>query len=539
MRQLRILWPVLAALACTALLAATQTPPAGPYVPVPVFCYKPAPGPVPASPLCPVVPGNIGPDLKLAPSLGYQGIMDTPYPTDTAGDVETPFDNLSWQTFVALNWTAGKEKRPAAEGLRGEGARVWQGWARVAQVFGNSLVQANCRPDPGEQVFSIASNGNGTPAIRNEEYVQAATGDPAIDVDGNWTLYERRLNGIEIAYLRAPGGHSEWNLTTAKGQAAFDGVKGNVIQFPAAAGNVPTGAMEIKAAWRILDPAKHAANAKRFYATKAMLAVAPDLVNAGAGRHAAICAHVELGLVAMHIIQKNPKTKNVLLPNWFWTSFEHVDNAPLATQACDIALPGNCTIPPNQLQCPVALPATTPNFSYFNTGTQDLATNQPPALPPGAKAFLWNPTPPYAKAYLVVAKNGRAAGTQITRCWQIYKLTQQLNAQWQQKLRAVGSVFANYMLLGTQWGATVEVTNPLTYPAGAVPAFLSNTTLETYLQNYFPAGDKFNTGSCIACHSGANLSTNQAVLSDFSFLPGLVNPVLQATRRTPIKPDKP
>ncbi len=41
-----------------------------------------------------------------------------PDPATAADDVETPFDNLSWQTFVALNWTAGKQNRPAAEGLQ-------------------------------------------------------------------------------------------------------------------------------------------------------------------------------------------------------------------------------------------------------------------------------------------------------------------------------------------------------------------------------------------------------------------------------------
>ena len=83
---------------------------------------------------------------------------------------------------------------------------------------------------------------------------QAATGDPAIDVSGNWTIYERRLNGIEVAYLKAPGGKTSWNLTTQAGQQAFAS-GGGTVNFPSIDQNATTGAIEIKAAWRVLDPA--------------------------------------------------------------------------------------------------------------------------------------------------------------------------------------------------------------------------------------------------------------------------------------------
>jgi hypothetical protein len=540
MRRLHTVTLTFIALAgVAALAAAAPAPTPAPYVPAAVYCYQPQiQGPASVSPLCPTLPGDIGPDQKLTlKGFGYKGISNVPDPATPADDVETPFDNLSWQTFVALNWTAGKQNRPAAEGLQGTGPRVWQTYDRVSQVFGNSIMQANCRPLLGEQVFSIGSNGDGTAAVRNEEYIQAATGDPAIDVNGNWTIYERRLNGIEIAYLRSPGGHAEWNLTTPDGQKAFLAVAGNTANFPAKGdAGAANGAIEVKAAWRILDPVRHAANAKRFYIVRAVLAVSPDLVTSVPGKpRMPICAHVELGLVAMHIIQKNPKTTNALEPEWFWTTFEQVDNAPLATNACDLRKPGppDCKEVPNQLQCPVAVPAGAPDYSYFNARAQDLPTNQPPAKQLGAGAFLWNPVPPYARLYLATARNGLKAGTQISRCWQIYKLTQQLNAQWQQKLRAIGSVFANYMLIGTQWGAAVEAAHPPTFPPGAVPGFLSNSVLETYLQTYFPPGDGFNTGSCISCHGGATF-TGSSVSTNLSFLPGLITPT--GTRRPPIPP---
>ncbi len=77
-------------------------------------------------------------------------------------------------------------------------------------------MQANCHPLLGEQVFSIGSNGDGTAAVRNEEYIQAATGDPAIDVGGNWTIYERRPQRHRDRLSGArPAAMPKWNLDDA------------------------------------------------------------------------------------------------------------------------------------------------------------------------------------------------------------------------------------------------------------------------------------------------------------------------------------
>ncbi|MEJ0026981.1 MAG: hypothetical protein WDN01_13220 [Rhizomicrobium sp.] len=525
MHRLSGLLPLFAALACAALIGAAPAP--STYVPQAQFCHRPATthGPV-INGLCPTIPGNIGPDPLLDQKIAYNGIVGA-HPASPATDVQTPFDNLSWQTFVALNWTRGKENRPAREGLNGKGERVWQGFPRVSQVFGNSKVQANCNVPPGYEVFSIASQGDGQPATRNEEYIQAATGDPAIDVNGNWTLYERRVNGIEIAYLKAPDGKRNWNLTTLAGQFAF-AENNAAVNFPAAGGGRPNGAMEIKAAWRILDPARHVANQKRFYVIRAIIAVAPDLVFRGAKRPAPICAPVDLGLVAMHIIQKNPTTTNDLKPEWFWSTFEQVDNAPLAADACDPASPSTCgTL--GKLACPAGPPLLgAPDYSYFNARYPNLPTNQPPQLLLGGKAFLWNPVQPYAFSYLTPAGGGAKAGTQIARCWKIYAMTEALNTQWRAELRKVGSVFANYMLVGTQWGASTTATPNRQIPTGGVPNFLSNSVVETYLQTLADPNNPFGNGSCISCHSAATL-LNNTTPANLSFLPDLVN-LLQVRR---------
>ena len=55
----------------------------------------------------------------------------------------------------------------------------------------------------------------------NEEYFQASTNLPLIDINGNWTIYERRVNDVEAQYLLAPNGQSSQTLTTMAGQTEF------------------------------------------------------------------------------------------------------------------------------------------------------------------------------------------------------------------------------------------------------------------------------------------------------------------------------
>lgn len=527
MRHLRILLPVAALLA----VIGTAIAQVGVYVPQAQYCFPQAQAIASTSPLCAVIPGGISPDPMLAGTKqGYKGIIGG-LPTGPSSDVESPFDNYSWQTFVGLNWkyTSSGAAPPANVGLSGtSGDRTWQNWSRVSAVFGNSPVQANCQVPQGYELFSMGSNGHGQPTSQNEEYIQAATLKPAIDVLGNFTLYERRVNNVEIAYLKAPGGAAQptWNLTTFAGQQAFAN-GGGKVDFPAT-GATQNGAMEIKAAWRILDPKNHAANVLKYYVVRAVVAVAPDLVNRGPQTIVApICTEVDLGLVAMHIIQKNPDSKNQLLPKWLWTTFEHVDNAPLATNACDITHPAACGML-NQTACPTA--ATGTNWSYYSPRMAAAQTNFPAN---GGSAFHWNGAAPYGKDYLqAVPGSTLKAGSQITRCFQIFKLTQQINQQWQAQLRTIGSVFANYMLIGTQWGASLEPAFPSEGPTDAAPNYLSNSVVETYLQTFFAPKGKagpFTTGSCISCHTAATLTAGQNVSSNFSFLPGLVTPGLVRT----------
>jgi hypothetical protein len=487
------------------------------YVPQAQFCANGS------NALCSIVAAYIGPDPRLKKiGFGYNGVYG-PLPTQASDDLQTPFDNMAWQMFVALNWAANAADQPATSGLKQPGQRIWQTYRKVSALFGDSPVRAACTSALALPVFSIGSDGKGNPMPNNEEYRQASTNRPLIDINGNWTIFERRVNDIEANYLLAPNGQPSQTLTTLAGQANFIQNNPNGVQFTSSS-TTPDGAngsIEIKAAWRIIDRAA-GDDPSRYFTQNVFIAVAGDLVRGG---HP-FCRTAQVGLVGLHILQRNPVDPNnpTLLPKWIWATFEHVDNAPLAALPCNVS--SGCGDPPtkwiNQPSCGAAAPVPSLRYSFFKHYVPPgHGTNVVPLPAKGVNTeYPWNPRPPFAKG-------GTTAATelpQVVRCWEIYPTTAQLNGQWQKALGAVGSVFQNYMLIGTQWGGDVEPPAPPNpVPADAVPGMLSNTTLETYIQNN--TGKDNAPGSCVSCHNFAKLPADGGKMSsNFSFLPNLVDP---------------
>src|SRR6185312_8272291 len=488
------------------------------YVPTAVLCAVLSNNP------CSFVPGYIGPDPLLKKSNGYSGLFGPP-PNSAAKDVQTPFDNMAWQMFVGLNWAASATKQTPAVGLTAAGPRVWQKYRKVSQLFGNSLVTATCTHALALPVFSIGADGHGHTMPNNEEYFQASTNLPLIDINANSAIFERRVNDIEAQYLLAPNGQSSQTLTTQQGQTNF------IVSHPKGASFTPSGgtplgkqgSIEIKTAWRILSKSM-GDDLSRYYTQNAIVAVPGDLVTGGNQ----LCATVTLGLVGMHIIQRNPLVtprNGNLLPQWIWASFEHVDNAPMAASPCNVR--NGCGTNPatnwlNQPSCGSASPSQTVRYSFYNQKSSAQGTNIAPA-PSSSSApnYPWSALPPYAQ-------NGTTPATampQATRCWSIYSTTAQLNTQWQNVLAKYNTPFQNYMLIGTQWGGAIEPEEGNPLPVDAVPAMLSNITLETYIQNYTGSDSNLpGPGSCVGCHSGATLAVKPFPSADFSFLPGLAEP---------------
>jgi hypothetical protein len=485
------------------------------YVPTPQFC---ADG---GTSVCSKLPAYIGPDPALgAKGFGYPGILGVK-PSNPAEDSQSPFDNMAWQMFVALNWRAGAQGQPPRQGLTASGARVWQTWPRVESVFGHGKLPG-CANPTGLPVLVVASKGYGLPSPKNQEYLQASTGLPLIDVNGNWTIFERRLNTREAGYIKAPNNKPTQNLYTKSGQQAFVAA-GQKVAFPTSAITPigTTGAMEIKASWRILE-AKKGDDLSRYFVMRALLQVTGDLVKGGKK----ICEPVTVGLVGMHILQRNPTNpvNNQLLDQWIWATFEHVDNVPTAANACDPTGATPCSTF-DQPTCGGATLDSSVRYSYYDPKAPTTTTNLAPTPTAGNPSFAWSAKQPYAALYRT---SGGGTSPQAVRCWQVYNLTQSLNTAWRTQLAGVPSVFGNYMLVGTQWGAHVEPLRGFDMPADAVPGLLSNLTLETYIQNYTKVVNNQGPGSCIGCHSFATLVVDQAP-SDLSFLPSLADPLLTRT----------
>ena len=473
--------------------------------------------------LCTKLPAYIVKDPPLeVEGTGYSGLFGD-VPTQSDKDVQTPFDNMAWQMFVALNWGANAVNQPPAQGLTGQNTRVFQKYRKVSDLFGNSPVIASCRR-VALPFYYIGSNGAGKPMPKNEEYFQASTNLPLIDINGNWTIFERRVNDIEAQYLLAPNGKPSDTLTTMQGQANFIQNNPDGAQFTASATTPigPNGAIEIKTAWRIINQAA-GDDPSRYYTQYAYIAVPADLVNGGRQ----ICSRVLLGLVGMHIIQRNPvvSCNPQLLPQWIWATFEHVDNAPKAQAQCNVR--DGCGTNPatnwiNKPSCGPAAPDSSVRYSYYKQNSGIQATNiRPSPNGFGPKKFPWNPAQPYATGNT----NPATAMPQVTRCFEIYPTTDQLNTQWQSALAAVKSPFQYYMLVGTQWGGKVEPREGNPLPADAVPAMLSNLTLETYIQNFTESiPGQGGPGSCVGCHNFAKLAASPNPSADFSFLPALAKP---------------
>jgi len=453
----------------------------GQPVPPPQACFHP-----PYDKLCSSIPHDITETF----GLGYSSLN---------ARQQRDFDNFSWQSFVALNWPANNDGTPSAKSILEDAAapRVWEFYPSPFQLFGQILAGENrttpevrlraSRKKP-RRFFTMLATRSNPPNLKPSSFTEAGTDLPLIDRNLNYVVYDIAVNSIEFDYIKNN------QLNTKKGQEAFQ-EQGKRISFPLGAyedsekktgGSI--GAMEIKTAWRLLDPKKE--DKKKYYTVEGEIYV--DTAHSESGQPLTIPA--TLGLVGFHVIQRTsgpPRQPQ----DWIWSTFEHVENAPLAgnaREATDISLPLPAAGTP-----PKTVDRT---YSFFNADFKG-PTNEPPPLPKGETVYKWAAKPPYAATYAFDKKYG----TQVVRCWKIFPATEDVNKYFQKLLK--GTVWENYQLIGSQWMGGVE--NPQ-LENGNIPRYLSNTTLETYLQ-FKPIG------SCLACHSYAQTAV-QGQSANFSFL---------------------
>lgn len=393
----------------------------------------------------------VGGDAEMA--VGSQ--LSPALPGDVAkGADASAIDDFSWASFIAVNW-------PADGSIIGKGAdavAAWQSWKLDSDVLvpdgqvpipfkQPSPIPAACTQvaPPGTRVLT-----HDTKMGRLGDFLTPGNG-PLIDQNGEYVRFEILVNEPMYDFILAN------KLYSVAGQAAYN--PGGVLALPAGVQGGATGSVMLKVAWKLMGAGD---DVKRFHTAMAYL------YNPNSSPQ---CQLRLVGMVGMHI---SHKTANA--PQWVWSTFEHVDNAPLIAST------------------------DSNHYSFSDGAAMHRASGCDGTTCNAEPKGVWDPN------------SGDKTPSQVARLVDFTATAQQQNTAYAAALKAINphSVFANYRLVGTQFPSDVTSASD---PAGVPrPAFLANTTMETYLQGTVPVA----SSNCAGCHLRANMSDSR--LSDFTYL---------------------
>jgi hypothetical protein len=390
-------------------------------------------------------------------------------------NLQRGFDFYSWLTFIAMNspadgTTIGKGPRPG-----GDAPTKWEdldNYRPLASVmlsngakpeWGTRIVPEPCKAldGPGKIVFQLGE----------EAFNQPFKSGPLIDQDGNFALFNILMNHPMFDYI------SEHRLYSKAGQEQFDGrIEFPIGKNPTTDGNAQVvagnmGAIMLKVSYRILDPEKDKELIRQFHTADALIYFSgPPATRTGPA-----CVEKMLGLIGFHVGHKT-----TFAPQWVWSSFEHVSNAPDASD--------------------IGTSRLLHRYNFFNAACKGCpAVNNTPPQP-------WDPD--------TTLKFQGTYRSQVVRTKMLPRPVLDEVADLNKAFHAIlkDTVWENYMLLTTQWPSNfASKTDPNGAPA---PTFLANTTLETYSQGHIPLA----SSSCMACHGNATTQHVPATPSDFTFI---------------------
>lgn len=402
----------------------------------------------------------------------------------TYGDLSIAYANMAWQDFVALNWPAaigtGGELLPepspdhALNYNDGSYTTVWETYIEARDLFPDggatppAFVSEHSLPDICEELGGgsgilldrIAKSGTSASSSDEvlDEYIQANRMGPVVDVNGNYLRFGINFNEVMYDYV------VDNKLYNAEGQEAFDANNPfrntNPVDWPRgvySANNErqDVGSIMLKASWRLLTAAD---DNSRYHTVQAYF------YNAGGGVFGQeptvpeSCTLETAGLIGLHIVHRSNSS-----PQWVWSTFEHIDNAPWIYD-----FESGTPTGPYSLFSPSSCPSV--------AGAPSCAYNQLPEHP-------WNPD--------IEDK----APTQVIRIGAPGYYAEVANKAWHEKILQVygNNPWGNYFLVDVQFPTNVTVTNASTgmaeinpaYPDGLpTPTFLANSTLETYIQGF-------------------------------------------------------
>jgi hypothetical protein len=406
------------------------------------------------------------------------------------------FYDFSWQEFFALNWPAKVTYgQPPQRGVPDTNKkigdlgvpRVWETWKADFELFPAQpgyppkivkptdwssweVAQPICPAPSGSKMLPLIAKGESTlPGAVNQ-----AMGGPLVDQHKQYVRYEIRVNRTEYDETK----DKLWFL---RNHLSKDPKKPNLFT---ASTPGKYGAIELKAAWRIMTKEEAEANPPRFYTSKAYV-VDPKT-------HKCSDQPVTVGLIGFHIGHKTDT-----FHAWVWSTFEHVDNVPA---------PG--------------VPAPHGGYSLYDGTTRDTPL----------KLWGFSPSDAYAPLDVSQLPNPPTQVTNVVRLNPIPSEIQDLNSKVHQLPGIRGTVWEKYELVEAQWQTKfpqpIAISNPKTgedrysqlagFPTDAV----ANTSMESFFQGFKgdppdPASNMigiptFGT-SCLHCHY-------QAAQTDFSWV---------------------
>jgi hypothetical protein len=182
-----------------------------------------------------------------------------------------------------------------------------------------------------------------------------STNLPLVDQNGRFVRYSIALNQDEYNYIVAN------KLYTVPGQKATPN-----ISFPMGSSPTSVGAIEVKAAWKVLGAGD---NPARFFTQQAIV------FNNAASAPSPGINPVTVGLVSLHIAHKAQGQAT-----WAWSTFEQVDNDTRSFYN------QNCT--------PAGSPSCTPNTPTASATSNELSSTGKPLNAPVQVVPHLQPTNP-------------------------------------------------------------------------------------------------------------------------------------------------
>jgi hypothetical protein len=389
----------------------------------------------------------------------------------TTGPFESEFDCLAWQDFIYLMWPAQANQRGVPDPNRKLGASgptVWESYRTADTVFlpggrdpgpwQQPQLIATLQPTLAQQVASGAirhltvtskvSRPVLATILKNAavfspsvlDSIAEAGGGTLYDLNGNPVYYEVAMDEIQYDYIR------QHQLYNAYQQVNY--ARTNVIALPAGTKDAQLGAVEIKAAWKVLSDAERRSG--HFQAIQALL---PDSK-----------IPVTVGLVGFHIFIVNG-TQGA------WATFAQTDNVPVGQPASGVSynfFNPNCKMPGTSIPCPRNIKDANPGQVVQITPDAVFAT--------ALNTYMHR---------VLQQDNAKSP-------WQYYNL---IDVQWPRNPKGIADLTAPAQPPLPDGTPNV----PPVPPPGKVQDDMVNPVLETFLQK--PGM------SCLGCHQYATTAT--------------------------------